>query len=64
METIIDKGCGLDVHKQSVVACIMGKGIDKEIQTFKTFTCDLESLKQWLKSHGITHVAMESTGVL
>ena len=29
MEVIIDKGCGLDVHKQSVVACIMGKDIKK-----------------------------------
>lgn len=63
MEAIIDKGCGLDVHKQSVVACIMGKGLKKEIRTFGTFTCDLEALKQWLKRNGITHIALESTGV-
>lgn len=63
MEVIIDKGCGLDVHKQSVVACIMGKGIKKEIQTFGTFTRELEQLRDWLKDKGITHIAMESTGV-
>ena len=63
MEVIIDKGCGLDVHKQSVVACIMGKDIKKDIQTFGTYTSELVSLKKWLKDNGITHIAMESTGV-
>lgn len=63
MDIIIDKGCGLDVHKQSVVACIMGSGIKKEIRTFGTFTSDLMELKEWLKENGITHIAMESTGV-
>ena len=53
----------MDVHKQSVVACILGKGIKKEIQTFGAFTRELEDLKQWLKSNGITHIAMESTRV-
>ena len=63
METIIDRGCGLDVHKQSVVACIMGSDIKKEIRTFGTFTSELLELKDWLKANGITHIAMESTGV-
>lgn len=63
MEDIIDKGCGLDVHKQSVVACIMGEGIKKEIKTYGTYTRELQELKEWLKSNKITHVAMESTGV-
>ena len=58
MEVIIDKGCGLDVHKQSVVACIMGKGIKKEIQTFGTYTSELLDLKDWLKDKGITDVVI------
>jgi transposase len=41
----------------------MGTGIKKEIRTYLTITNDLLRLKAWLKEHGITHVAMESTGV-
>lgn len=63
MEVVIDKACGLDVHKKTVVATVMGSSITKETRTFGTFTRDLEALKKWLKSLGITHVAMESTGV-
>ncbi|MEY3370751.1 MAG: hypothetical protein RLZZ361_1421, partial [Cyanobacteriota bacterium] len=63
MEVVIDKACGLDVHKKTVVATVMGSGIDTETRTFNTFTRDLARLKEWLKSLGITHVAMESTGV-
>jgi transposase len=36
MDVIIEKGCGLDVHKETVVACVMGEGIKKEIRTFST----------------------------
>jgi transposase len=63
MEIIVDKGCGLDVHKETVVACIMGTGIKKEIRTYSTMTNDLLRLKEWLKENRVTHVAMESTGV-
>lgn len=63
MEVVIDKACGLDVHKKTVVATVMGSNIDKETRTFNTFTRDLVSLKEWLKSLGITHIALESTGV-
>lgn len=63
MEIILERGSGLDVHKESVVACIMGKGIQKEIRTYSTMTNDLLRLKEWLKENGITHIAMESTGV-
>ena len=63
MEIIIEKGCGLDVHKGTVVACIMGTGIKKEIKTYTTMTHDLVRLSEWLQENGITHVAMESTGV-
>ena len=45
MDIIIDKGCGLDVHKETVVACIMGTGIEKEIRTFSTMTGKLIRLK-------------------
>ena len=63
MDIIIEKGCGLDVHKGTVVVCIMGTGIKKEIRTYTSMTNDLLRLRQWLQGHGITHVAMESTGV-
>ncbi len=63
MEIIIERGCGLDVHKETVVACVMGTGIKKEIRTYITVTNDLLRLKEWLQEAGVTHVAMESTGV-
>lgn len=63
MEIVIDKGCGLDVHKETVVACVMGTGIEKEVRTYGTMTGELLKLKEWLRELGITHVAMESTGV-
>jgi transposase len=66
MKEILEKCCGLDVHKDTVVACVM-VGYDekmiKEVKTFGTMTEELESLKKWLKEHKTTHVAMESTGV-
>jgi transposase len=60
---IVERGCGLDVHKESVVATIKGTGISEQTRTFGTFTCDLLALGQWLREHSITHLAMESTGV-
>ena len=60
---IIERGCGLDVHRETVVATIQGKDIEKETRTFTCFTSDLEKLICWLQNHGVTHVAMESTGV-
>lgn len=63
MDIIIDKACGLDVHKETVVANVSGNGINSETKTFGTFTDDLILLKEWLKGLGVTHVAMESTGI-
>jgi transposase len=67
MERIIERGCGLDVHKATVAACIRQPGPTGErvelIETFGTTTPDLLALKDWLSVHGVTHVAMESTGV-
>lgn len=62
-EQLIERGCGLDVHKETVVATIRGKGIIEETRTFLTFTSSLTELRDWLKTAGITHIAMESTGV-
>jgi transposase len=66
MKEILERCCGLDVHKETVVACIMlgtGKKTKKEIKTFSTITEDLLKLKKWLKSLKITHIAMESSGI-
>jgi len=67
METIIERACGLDVHKKRLTACVMvegrGRKVRKEIRTFTTMTSDLLDLKKWLKEEGITHVAIESTGI-
>jgi transposase len=62
MEVIIERACGMDVHKDSITACIITPE-GKEIQTFSTKTVFLLKLIDWIKEHGFTHVAMESTGV-
>jgi len=67
METVIERCCGLDVHQGSVVACIIvtdqRRKPRREIRTFGTMTKDLQALCKWLEAEGITHVAMESTGI-
>src|SRR4030042_787072 len=66
MEVVYKRCSGLDVHKETVVACIMireGGQVQKEIRMFRTMTSDLIVLHDWLQAHGVTHVAMESTGV-
>jgi len=60
---LIQRGCGIDVHLKVVVATIDGAGLPKETRSFSTFTSSLTELKEWLLSNGVTHVAMESTGV-
>src|SRR6516164_6169603 len=67
MQTLIERGCGLDVHQATVVACILivrkdGK-VQKQVRTFGTTTRELLSLREWMLSQGCTHVAMESTGI-
>lgn len=63
MDLVYESCCGLDVHKRSVVACVMTpKG--KEMRTFGAMTQDLLEMSDWLVACGATHVAMESTGVL
>jgi len=68
MVDIVARRCaGLDVHKDSVVACLLvieetGE-FRKEVRTFETNTRALEALRKWVQSERLTHVAMESTGV-
>ena len=62
-EQVVAKNCGLDVHKETVVSTVCGKGVKTETRTFGTFTSSLKEMKEWLSSIGITHIAMESTGV-
>jgi transposase len=67
MDVVYSHCAGLDVHKKTVVACRVTPGPKgkpaKEIRTFTTMTCDLLALSDWLAQGGVTHVAMESTGV-
>lgn len=61
MEVIYERCCGLDVHKDSIAACIL-IGRKKEVRTFGTVTDDLMGLMDWVKENGVQCVAMESTG--
>ena len=67
MDAIYERCCGLDIHKRTVVACLIvpgsGRQSRKEIRTFGTMTDDLLALADWLAAQSVTHVAMESTGV-
>lgn len=60
---VVSRGCGMDIHKEVVVATVRGEGIRQETRSLNTFTSSLTELREWLKSLGVTHVAMESTGV-
>lgn len=66
MDVVHSRCAGLDVHSRQVVACarvITDRGVSREVSSFGTTTRELRALSDWLQSHGITHVAMESTGV-
>lgn len=62
MRVVVERGAGLDVHKATVVCCVQTPEV-QETRTFRTFTGDLRRMADWLRSCGVTHVAMESTGV-
>src|ERR687884_1043330 len=62
MKVLYERCCGLDVHKKSVVACLLTPA-GKQIRTFGTMTEDILRMADWLQQAGCTHVAMESTGV-
>jgi len=67
MDVLYARCCGLDLHKRTVVACRIVPGPDgpaqQEIRTFGTMTAELLALGDWLHAAGVTHVAMEATGV-
>ena len=66
MEVLYPHCAGLDVHKDTVVACVrhMANGeVRREVRTFKTTTKELLALSDWLAGEGCTHLAMEATGV-
>jgi transposase len=66
MQVIYPRCAGLDVHPDSVTSCVMltadDGSVEKQGKTFGTFTSELLLLGDWLKTYGVTHVAMESTG--
>jgi transposase len=67
MDTLYPRCAGIDVHQNNVVVCIRcwdrPRKVFEEVRTFSTRTADLLALADWLAEHGVTHVAMESTGV-
>lgn len=66
MKVLHERCCGLDVHKKTVVACLLAPSPQgeprREVRTFRTMTADLLAMADWLAEAGCTHVAMESTG--
>jgi transposase len=66
MEVVHACCCGLDIHKQSVMACVRlaaGDGVEEEVRRFGTMTSDILKLGDWLRERGVKAVAMEATGV-
>ena len=67
METMIERCCGIDVHKRTIVVCLLvgprGEKPQVTIKSFPTLTRELLACRDWLVSAGCTHVVMESTGV-
>ena len=67
MDVVYERCSGLDIHKKMGVACLVVPGSGgkpaKTIRTFGTVTEELLALVDWLAEHGVTHVALEATGV-
>lgn len=67
MRILYQRCAGLDVHKMSVVACVLtvrqANRVEDEVRRFGTMTEDLRELAVWLKSQAVERVARESTGV-
>lgn len=66
MEVLHAHCAGLDVHKESVVACVrhmVDSKVTTGVKTFKTTTQELMALSEWLLGEGVTHIAMEATGI-
>ena len=67
LRVIHERGTGLDIHKKTVVACVLVTKQDGQVEqqkrTFGTTTGEILGMAEWLKSPGVKSVAMESTGV-
>jgi transposase len=66
MEILYARCAGLDIHRDTIVACVRlaeAGGVVRLVETFATTTTELERLSEWLTGHGVTAVAMEATGV-
>ncbi len=67
MERVVERCAGLDVHRDTVTACVRVPGKEgergQEVRTFGTTTRQLLELRGWLAEYGVTRVGMESTGV-
>jgi transposase len=66
MDIIHARCAGLDVHKQTVVACVRvaaARTARHEVRTFATTAAGLRALQEWLVAAGCTHAVLESTGV-
>jgi len=63
LETIFERVGALDVHKAQVMACVRTPDLGSEVAEFATTVQGLLGLRDWLAAHGVTHVAMEATGV-
>ncbi len=62
-EQVISVGCGIDVHKEIIVATIRSSNKDYITKEYSSFTSSLTELRDWCKQQGVTHIAMESTGI-
>lgn len=62
-QQVVEVGCGLDVHRDVIVATIRKNSKDYETREFNSFTSSLTDLKDWCKQEKVTHIAMESTGI-
>src|SRR5678809_12100 len=67
VDVIVSRCAGLDVHKDTVMACVRTPSPDggrrSTARRFRTFTASLRELRDWLVAEGVTQVAMEATGV-
>ena len=62
LDVVVTHGAGLDIHKKVIVATVLTPTVT-ETRSFGTHTPDLLDLADWLQADGVTHVAMEATGV-
>ena len=66
MDILSMRCAGLDIHRDTIVACVRlaeAGGVVRLVETFATTTTELERLSEWLAGHGVTCIAMEATGV-